>query len=507
MNLYELTTAKLDQYTKAADADYEKAKAAGDYKKSFKRASGMMKASGKKIDNDVKALQKARGVAEGSLDDIEDTRQFRNAIALAKSQKTIRHAKHGKDTKFYADGTPVTPEETARRAAERKARKQGVAEATEYGIPDSTPGQLPGGAKMTFGEFKKMWPGVILKRPSGGSLAGSVVADVEGWMNNPKSVWEPLEGVAEGMFGIDSKTKGAIQNVVAKLSDIPNMWDHSAQTFTNLGKEELKKVLNFNPKYIDYALNLTADDFEADLEEMDRRGFLKGLGAVAATAAVPSLAQAGSAIDYNKVQMLHDQMFKKNPQYAKEWQAANGERVRAFIKSKDPKFRDRNTARKARLDMTVKILQKYGVKDLNENQFDPINDDDYYEYNVNTKEIVKRISGKHPIASKFNPLQKEWPGRDADHKIVRGLQAKYLKDDVVDEKVSDFIPDPLVNKHSIVKGWRKAKGLDEKAPPGDKAERMVKHIKKGYAKDGKLTDKEKSIAYATAWKAHNAGKV
>ena len=42
--------------------------------------------------------------------------------------------------------------------------------------------------------------------------------------------------------------------------------------------------------------------------------------------------------------------------------------------------------------------------------------------------------------------------------------------------------------------------LDEVAPPGAKAERMVKHIKKSYAKDGKLTDKEKSIAYATAWK-------
>lgn len=45
--------------------------------------------------------------------------------------------------------------------------------------------------------------------------------------------------------------------------------------------------------------------------------------------------------------------------------------------------------------------------------------------------------------------------------------------------------------------------VDEKAPPGAKAERMVKHIKAGYAKDGKLTDKEKSIAYATAWKHHN----
>ncbi len=48
--------------------------------------------------------------------------------------------------------------------------------------------------------------------------------------------------------------------------------------------------------------------------------------------------------------------------------------------------------------------------------------------------------------------------------------------------------------------------IEEKAPPGAKAERMVKHIKKGYADDGKLTDKEKGIAYATAWKQHNKEK-
>ena len=52
---------------------------------------------------------------------------------------------------------------------------------------------------------------------------------------------------------------------------------------------------------------------------------------------------------------------------------------------------------------------------------------------------------------------------------------------------------------------KKKAGVDEAAPPGAKSERMVKHIKKGYAKDGRLSDKEKSIAYATAWKAHNKG--
>jgi hypothetical protein len=52
---------------------------------------------------------------------------------------------------------------------------------------------------------------------------------------------------------------------------------------------------------------------------------------------------------------------------------------------------------------------------------------------------------------------------------------------------------------------KKKAGVDETAPPGAKAERMVKHIKKSLSKDGKLSDKEKSIAYATAWKAHNKG--
>lgn len=46
--------------------------------------------------------------------------------------------------------------------------------------------------------------------------------------------------------------------------------------------------------------------------------------------------------------------------------------------------------------------------------------------------------------------------------------------------------------------------IQEKAPPGAKYERMVKHIKKRYAQDGLngLTDKEKAIAYATAWKQY-----
>ena len=79
--------------------------------------------------------------------------------------------------------------------------------------------------------------------------------------------------VAEDMFGIDAKTKGAIQNVVSKLSDVPGMWDHAAQTFTDDGMDKLKAVLKNNTKHIKYAVNLTADDFEADESIEEILGF------------------------------------------------------------------------------------------------------------------------------------------------------------------------------------------------------------------------------------------
>ena len=52
-------------------------------------------------------------------------------------------------------------------------------------------------------------------------------------------------------------------------------------------------------------------------------------------------------------------------------------------------------------------------------------------------------------------------------------------------------------------GSGKLMGVKEEAPAGKKYERMIKHIKRSYAKDGKLTKDEKAIAYATAWKHKN----
>jgi hypothetical protein len=92
------------------------------------------------------------------------------------------------------------------------------------------------------------------------------------------------------------------------------------------------------------------------------------------------------------------------------------------------------------------------------------------------------------VAEKFDPLKH----------VKNPTQGE--KDAAKDVKRGSY-PDRAAMLRSAEKDGRLKK--DESAPPTAKGERMVKHIKQGYAQDGKLTDKEKGIAYATAWKDHN----
>ena len=125
--------------------------------------------------------------------------------------------------------------------------------------------------------------------------------------------------------------------------------------------------------------------------------------------------------------------------------------------------------------------------------YDPETDPDKDEDDKKSEPAVKRGRGRpKKNADSDTGEVKKWDtsalqsafGSNAPKKLPGKASVKHkMKDDDKDDK------------------------LDEVAPPGKKAERMVKNIKKGYAKDGKLTDKEKGIAYATTWKAHNKGKV
>jgi hypothetical protein len=92
--------------------------------------------------------------------------------------------------------------------------------------------------------------------------------------------------------------------------------------------------------------------------------------------------------------------------------------------------------------------------------------------------------------------ERSYAGDDSDKDLDESAKPDFLDIDKDGDK-----------EEPMKKAAKDAKELGEVAPPGAKAERMVKHIKKGYSKDGKLTPKEKGIAYATAWKAHNKGAV
>jgi hypothetical protein len=84
-------------------------------------------------------------------------------------------------------------------------------------------------------------------------------------------------------------------------------------------------------------------------------------------------------------------------------------------------------------------------------------------------------------------------------KIAKGAAERYGSKEA-GERVAGAVLNKLRTKEEV-------KSVEEKAPPGAKAERMVKGIKKSLSKDGHLSDKDRAIAYATTWKAKKAGQV
>jgi hypothetical protein len=117
---------------------------------------------------------------------------------------------------------------------------------------------------------------------------------------------------------------------------------------------------------------------------------------------------------------------------------------------------------------------------------------------------------KEHAGSVHNAIQRK-KGGTADGKDTSSVKEEFLGEvsDTKDgnNKKIDVMKGKnkvVVNPPSSIVSHNELEGdvIVEKAPPGAKFERMVKHIKAGYAKGG-VSDKEKSIAYATAWKAKN----
>jgi hypothetical protein len=110
-----------------------------------------------------------------------------------------------------------------------------------------------------------------------------------------------------------------------------------------------------------------------------------------------------------------------------------------------------------------------------------------------TSEEALEFAKAHLAAAEAGQPQFQFQGKNYPVK-VKPDQIRDLKDEITNLQYNRVAA-------------KQRESIEEVAPPGAKAERMVKHIKKGYAKDGNLTKKEKGIAYATAWKAKKAGNL
>jgi hypothetical protein len=109
------------------------------------------------------------------------------------------------------------------------------------------------------------------------------------------------------------------------------------------------------------------------------------------------------------------------------------------------------------------------------------------------------------IKKNYGPVGVRWANARAGEHIENHNKAQ--RDAQKASTMRNYKPTPPGAKvYQYPKSEVKEEVVNEKAPPGAKYERMVKHIKNQYSKDGTLTPKEKAIAYATAWKAKNSGK-
>ena len=119
-------------------------------------------------------------------------------------------------------------------------------------------------------------------------------------------------------------------------------------------------------------------------------------------------------------------------------------------------------------------------------------------YLMNRRRAVSKAMGKK--------MKEEVEEIDEKKGLYANIHAKRERGESPAKPGDDDYPAKDAFKKSARTAKKESVELDEVAPPGAKAERMVKHIKKSYASDGKLTEKEKGIAYATAWKHANKTK-
>ena len=99
-----------------------------------------------------------------------------------------------------------------------------------------------------------------------------------------------------------------------------------------------------------------------------------------------------------------------------------------------------------------------------------------------------------------------WRGREYDITVFRSKLQKLQRPQAQKIANSVYPNSRVIKYHESDPTDGPVILATEEAPKGAKYDRMVKHIKKSYSKDGNLTKGEEGIAYATAWKHKNKKK-
>ena len=99
-----------------------------------------------------------------------------------------------------------------------------------------------------------------------------------------------------------------------------------------------------------------------------------------------------------------------------------------------------------------------------------------------------------------------WRGREYDITVFRSKLQKLQRPQAQKIAQSVYPNSRVIKYHESDPTEGPVILATEEAPKGAKYDRMVKHIKKSYSKDGNLTKGEEGIAYATAWKHKNKNK-
>ena len=144
-------------------------------------------------------------------------------------------------------------------------------------------------------------------------------------------------------------------------------------------------------------------------------------------------------------------------------------------------------------------------------------DQEHFDYFLEQANLIIEESGPSAREVIEEKLQNNFNIERFTFADWRHLTEKKTSDDTATSKFVSLTQTNRTDNTPDVKGKRKdgviinpsidmrseeVEEIDEKAPPGAKYERMVKHIKDKYKKGG-LTKQERGIAYATAWKKYN----